>query len=133
MIYKNVTEAIFIDRPNRFIAHVNVNGSVETVHPPLIIFKGSLIIHRFSGSFLQYASSNQNGETYFSFFSVRNDILRKNALRTRRILERGGPGVLCLSKRETRHIRPNRWAKKYMILWKNAMKQPGTPMCVEWQ
>ena len=32
MIYKNVTEAIFIDRPNRFIAHVDVNGTVETVH-----------------------------------------------------------------------------------------------------
>ncbi len=32
MIYKNITKAIFIDRPNRFIAHVNINGSIETVH-----------------------------------------------------------------------------------------------------
>ena len=32
MIYKNITKAIFVDRPNRFIAHVSVNGTVETVH-----------------------------------------------------------------------------------------------------
>ena len=32
MIYKNITKAIFIDRPNRFIAHADVNGRVETVH-----------------------------------------------------------------------------------------------------
>ena len=32
MIYGNITKAVFIDRPNRFIAHVEVNGTVETVH-----------------------------------------------------------------------------------------------------
>ena len=32
MIYENITKAVFIDRPNRFIAHVEVNGTVETVH-----------------------------------------------------------------------------------------------------
>ena len=32
MIYENITKAIFINRPNRFIAHVEVNGTVETVH-----------------------------------------------------------------------------------------------------
>ena len=32
MIYKNITEAVFIDRPNRFLAHVEINGTVETVH-----------------------------------------------------------------------------------------------------
>ena len=32
MLYKNITKAAFIDRPNRFIAHVKVNGVVETVH-----------------------------------------------------------------------------------------------------
>ena len=32
MIYGNITKAVFIDRPNRFIAHVQVNGAVETVH-----------------------------------------------------------------------------------------------------
>lgn len=32
MKYENVTHGIFIDRPNRFIAHVEVNGKPETVH-----------------------------------------------------------------------------------------------------
>lgn len=32
MIYNNVIRAAFIDRPNRFIAHVDIDGQVETVH-----------------------------------------------------------------------------------------------------
>ncbi len=32
MQYPNITKAIFIDRPNRFIAHVTVDGHDETVH-----------------------------------------------------------------------------------------------------
>lgn len=32
MKYKNTEAAIFIDRPNRFIAHVTLNGQTETVH-----------------------------------------------------------------------------------------------------
>lgn len=32
MKYLNTISAEFIDRPNRFIAHVKVNGKVETVH-----------------------------------------------------------------------------------------------------
>ena len=32
MKYSNVTGAVFIDRPNRFIAHVAVNGHEQTVH-----------------------------------------------------------------------------------------------------
>ena len=31
-IYEHITEGRFIDRPNRFIAHVEINGQVETVH-----------------------------------------------------------------------------------------------------
>ena len=30
--YREIVEGVFIDRPNRFIAHVDVNGTVETVH-----------------------------------------------------------------------------------------------------
>lgn len=30
--YGNITPGIFIDRPNRFIAHVEIGGKVETVH-----------------------------------------------------------------------------------------------------
>lgn len=32
MQYKNITTGIFLDRPNRFIAHVEVGGVVEMVH-----------------------------------------------------------------------------------------------------
>ena len=32
MKYENVTPAIFIDRPNRFIANVSIDGTTETVH-----------------------------------------------------------------------------------------------------
>ena len=32
MHYKNITTAIFIDRPNRYIANVSINGNTETVH-----------------------------------------------------------------------------------------------------
>ena len=32
MKYREIVDCIFLDRPNRFIAHVNVNGTVETVH-----------------------------------------------------------------------------------------------------
>ena len=32
MKYKNTEPAIFIERPNRFIANVDINGKTETVH-----------------------------------------------------------------------------------------------------
>lgn len=32
MKYAAIVSAIFLDRPNRFIAHVQINGKIETVH-----------------------------------------------------------------------------------------------------
>ena len=32
MIYNNIIKAVFIDRSNRFIAHVEIDGNEETVH-----------------------------------------------------------------------------------------------------
>ena len=32
MRYENITGGIFIDRPNRFVSHVEINGKAETVH-----------------------------------------------------------------------------------------------------
>lgn len=32
MIYPNIHTAVFIDRPNRFVAHVQLDGAVQTVH-----------------------------------------------------------------------------------------------------
>ena len=32
MKYPNIIQAVFVDRPNRFLAHVKVDGRTETVH-----------------------------------------------------------------------------------------------------
>ena len=32
MTYDNIVRAVFLDRPNRFVAHVELGGAVETVH-----------------------------------------------------------------------------------------------------
>ena len=32
MHYTNIHQGTFIERPNRFIAHINIEGSTETVH-----------------------------------------------------------------------------------------------------
>lgn len=32
MVYQNMVPGVFLDRPNRFIAHVELEGKVETVH-----------------------------------------------------------------------------------------------------
>ncbi len=32
MRYPDITEGKFIDRPNRFVAHLEINGHPETVH-----------------------------------------------------------------------------------------------------
>ena len=32
MKYREIVDGIFVDRPNRFIAYVEMNGAVETVH-----------------------------------------------------------------------------------------------------
>lgn len=38
MKYENTKRAVFLDRPNRFIAHVDLNGQTETVHVKNTIF-----------------------------------------------------------------------------------------------
>lgn len=32
MKYKEVVKGSFVDRPNRFIDHVKINGEIQTVH-----------------------------------------------------------------------------------------------------
>ena len=32
MVYQNIEPGIFLERPNRFIAHVQIGARVETVH-----------------------------------------------------------------------------------------------------
>ena len=40
MRYENITKGSFIDRPNRFVAHVEINGKVEAVHVKNYRFRG---------------------------------------------------------------------------------------------
>ena len=32
MIYENIVQGTFLERPNRFIAHVEINGKMEVCH-----------------------------------------------------------------------------------------------------
>ena len=32
MVYSNITRGVFLNRPNRFIANVDIDGTIETVH-----------------------------------------------------------------------------------------------------
>ena len=32
MVYNNVKKGIFLERPNRFIAYVEIEGKIEVVH-----------------------------------------------------------------------------------------------------
>lgn len=56
MIYENTVSGIFIDRPNRFIAHVKIGGATETVHVKntgrcreLLIPGAKVILQHFEG------------------------------------------------------------------------------------
>ncbi|GKX31842.1 sugar fermentation stimulation protein [Vallitalea longa] len=71
MIYKDIVEGIFIERPNRFIAKVLINGILETVHVKNtgrckeILVEGTKI-------FLQ-KSNNPNRKTKYSLISAYKD------------------------------------------------------------
>lgn len=68
MKYDNVTEAIFIKRPNRFIAHVLLNGNEEIVHVRNtgrcreILIPGTKVILE--------KSKNENRKTRYSLVSA---------------------------------------------------------------
>ena len=46
MKYEHITEGRFIDRPNRFIAHVEINGPVSYTH--LDVYKRQDYKHSYS-------------------------------------------------------------------------------------
>lgn len=75
MLYKNITKATFIDRPNRFIAHVNLNGTVGTVHVKNTGRCKELLIP--GAEVWLTASDNPLRKTAFDLVAVRksNDIL----------------------------------------------------------
>lgn len=68
MIYKNTVKGYFVDRPNRFIAHVDTGGRTETVHVKntgrcreLLTPGAEVILSR---------SDNPNRKTAFDLISV---------------------------------------------------------------
>lgn len=74
MIYKDIVEGVFLERPNRFIAKVLINDNLETVHVKNtgrckeILTKGTKI-------FLQ-KSDNPNRKTKYSLISAyKNEML----------------------------------------------------------
>ncbi|MCT4685759.1 DNA/RNA nuclease SfsA [Vallitalea sp.] len=74
MIYEDIVEGVFLERPNRFIAKVLIDGNLETVHVKNtgrckeILTKGTKI-------FLQ-KSNNPNRKTKYSLISAyKKDIL----------------------------------------------------------
>lgn len=69
MIYKNIVEGIFIKRPNRFIAHVLIDGEEEIVHVKNtgrckeLLIPGAKVI-------LEDCSHHKNRKTRYSLIAV---------------------------------------------------------------
>ena len=68
MHYQNVRAAKFLDRPNRFIAHVELDGAVETVHVKNTGRCRELLIPGCT-VYLE-KGTNPNRKTAYSFFLV---------------------------------------------------------------
>lgn len=77
MRYKKVKEAIFLKRPNRFIAHVMIDGKEEIVHVKNtgrckeLLIPGAKVI-------LEDCSSNPNRKTKYSLIAVWKDDMLVN-------------------------------------------------------
>lgn len=68
MKYRNITSAKFISRPNRFVAQVEINGKIETVHvkntgrcKELLLPKSDVILDK---------SDNPNRKTQYDLIAV---------------------------------------------------------------
>ena len=77
MKYKKILEGIFLKRPNRFIAHVLINGKEEIVHVKNtgrckeLLLEGAKV-------FLEDCSDNPNRKTKYSLVSVWKDDMLVN-------------------------------------------------------
>ncbi len=77
MKYKKILEGIFLKRPNRFIAHVLINGKEEIVHVKNtgrckeLLLEGAKV-------FLEDCSDNPNRKTRYSLISVWKDHMLVN-------------------------------------------------------
>lgn len=82
MHYEKIVKGIFIDRPNRFIAHVRIDGVVETVHVKntgrcreLLVPDCKVILEDFRGR-----SGYENRKTKFDLIAVYKETERGTLL-----------------------------------------------------
>lgn len=82
MHYEKIVKGIFIDRPNRFIAHVRIDGVVETVHVKntgrcreLLVPDCNVILEDFRGR-----SGFENRKTKFDLIAVYKETERGTLL-----------------------------------------------------
>lgn len=71
MKYENIVEGIFIDRPNRFIAHVLINGKVETCHVKNTGRCRELLIPNKTVVYLEDHKGNEKRKTRYSVIAVK--------------------------------------------------------------
>lgn len=84
MQYKKIIHGIFIDRPNRFIAHVEIEGKTETVHvkntgrcKELLIPGCKVILEDFRNR-----PGFENRKTKFDLIAVNKKIDKENPIHT---------------------------------------------------
>lgn len=82
MRYAKITTGTFIDRPNRFIAHINIEGNIETVHvkntgrcKELLLPGSKVILEDFRNR-----PAFENRKTKFDLIAVYKKIEQKNPL-----------------------------------------------------
>ena len=82
MRYSKITTGTFIDRPNRFIAHINIEGNIETVHikntgrcKELLLPGSKVILEDFRNR-----PAFENRKTKFDLIAVYKKIEQKNPL-----------------------------------------------------
>ena len=69
MQYENVSRAVFLDRPNRFVAHVERDGHAETVHVKNTGRNRELLVP--GAEVYLSAASNPNRKTRYDLIAVR--------------------------------------------------------------
>ena len=82
MRYSKITTGTFIDRPNRFIAHISIEGNIETVHvkntgrcKELLLPGSKVILEDFRNR-----PAFENRKTKFDLIAVYKKIEQKNPL-----------------------------------------------------
>ncbi len=78
MIYSKIIEGVFIERPNRFIAKVLINGKIETVHVKNTGRCKELLVE--NAKVYLYASDNPNRKTKYDLIAVEKVTDRGNIL-----------------------------------------------------